>query len=147
LGKRLLILGGIFSFAVALLHVGIAIYGGSAYITFGAGEEFTRLDASGSPVPMLVTLGLALIFAICGLYALSGASVLRRLPLLLLALIGIGAVYTLRGLLLLPELYSTLAGTTPASHGLIFSAVSLLIGLCYLIGTILSWKQLSHKPA
>ena len=143
----MLILGGVLSFAVALLHIGIAIYGGTAYITFGAGEEFARLDTAGSPVPALVTLGLAVVFAVCGLYALSGAGVLRRLPLLLLGLLGIGAVYTLRGLMLLPELYMVLAGTIPATHSLTFSAVSLLIGLCYLIGTILSWKQLRRKDA
>ena len=89
-GNQWLRIGGILSFAVALLHMVIIFVGATAYRYFGAGEDMARAAESGSVFPALLTFVLVIIFVLWGLYALSGAGVIRRLPLLRIALIVIG---------------------------------------------------------
>jgi len=139
-----LILGGILSFAVALLHVVMIFIGAPAYRYFGAGEEMARAAESGSAFPALLTLFLAAIFAVWGFYGLSGAKVIRRLPLLKIALILVGAVYTLRGAAVLQQLFQIAASSAEvAPREIAFSLVSRIIGLAYLVGTISNWSNLS----
>jgi hypothetical protein len=80
---------------------------------------------------------LVLAFAGFGLYGLSGAGLIRRLPLLRLGLLVIGAIYTLRGLVLIYDLIGLFNGAP--LHPAIFSLVALLVGLCYLIGS--PWRN------
>ena len=139
-----LILGGILSFAVALLHVVIIFIGAPAYRYFSAGEDMATAAESGSAFPVLLTLFLAAIFAVWGFYGLSGAGVVRRLPLLKIALILIGAVYTLRGVGIFQQLFQIAASSAEATatREIVFSLVSLIIGLAYLFGTISNWNGL-----
>ena len=144
MGNQWLKLGGILSFAVALLHVVIIFIGAPAYRYFGAGEDMATAAESGSAFPALLTLFLVAIFAIWGFYGLSGARVIRRLPLLKIALILIGAVYTLRGVAVFQQLFQIATSSVEvAPREIVFSLVSLIIGLAYLIGTILNWRGLS----
>ncbi len=144
-----LVLGSILSFAVALLHVVIIFIGAPAYRYFGAGEDMAMAAESGSAFPALLTLSLAGIFAIWGFYGLSGAGVIRRLPLLKIALILIGAVYTIRGVAVFQQLFHIATSSVEvAPREIVFSLVSLIIGLAYLIGTISNWSGLgaSNRP-
>ncbi len=140
--SRWLVLGACLSFGVALLHLGIIFAGPDAYTYFGAPDLAPR-EAAGSPVPDAITAGLVAVFAVFGCYALAGAGHVRRLPLLGLALLAIGAVYTVRGLALFPELVRLARGTAtfPARYA-VFSAVSLLAGAAYLAGAGRVRKQL-----
>ena len=97
-GRQWLVAGSIFSFAVAILHIAIIFGGAPAYRYFGAGEEMAQMASSGSVLPALATLLIAVIFALWGLYALSGAGVIRHLPLLRTGLVFIASIYTLRGI-------------------------------------------------
>lgn len=143
MGRQWLKLGGILSFAVAFLHLLIIFIGAPAYRYFGAGEEMATATESGSAVPALLTFVLVAVFAIWGFYGLSGAGVIRRLPLLKIALILIGAVYTLRGVAVLQQLFQIASSSAEvAPREIVFSIVSLFIGLAYLIGTVTSWRSL-----
>jgi hypothetical protein len=142
-GKKWLKLGGVLSFAVALLHVIIIIVGPSAYRYFGAGEDMAKGAESGSAFPALLTLTLVGIFTIWGFYGFSGANVVRRLPFLKTVLLLIGAVYTLRGVAVFQELLQIATSSMEvAPRKVVFSLVSLVIGLTYLLGTISNWKSL-----
>ena len=144
MGDRWLKLGGILSFTVALLHLAIIFIGASAYRYFGAGEDMATAAESGSAFPAVLTLVLVAIFAIWGFYGLSGAGVVRRLPFLKIALILIGAVYTLRGVAVFQQLFQIATSSAEvASREIVFSLVSLVIGSAYFIGTILNWRSLS----
>jgi len=135
--------GGILSFAVALLHLVIIFAGAPAYRYFGAGEEMAAAAESGSAFPAVLTLVLAVVFAVWGLYALSGAGVIRRLPLLRVALILIGAVYTLRGITVFQQIFQTATSSAKVEpRDIVFSLVSLGIGLAYLTGTAANWRNL-----
>ena len=91
--------------------------------------------------------GAALIPALFGLYALSGAGVFRRLPLLRTALVAIGSLFLLRGLFIILTVLELLgvrqgqvllAGV--ASHLVFLSA-----GIAYLGGTALNWNALRRR--
>lgn len=137
---------GVLSSCVALLHLVVIFVGARAYRYFGAGEEMARLAEQRSPMPGLVTAGLTVLFAVWAAYAFSGAGLLRQLPLLKTGLIVIGSIYTLRGLALGPEVvwfYSGHRAVPPRE--LLFSAVSLLTGLAYLVGTRQAWGHLRRR--
>lgn len=141
--ERVLELAGWLSVAIAALHVVIVFFGAPAYRYFGAGEDMARQAEAGSLVPAALTLVIAAVFGIFGLYAFAGAGRFRRLPLLRIGLAVISAIYLVRGLSLLPELasYAQDSGTVPPRY-LAFSFTSLVIGLFYLAGTVLLWPRL-----
>lgn len=140
-GRLFLALGGIGSLLIAVLHLAIIAIGPAGYRYFGAGE-LAPMAEHGSPVPALLTLCIAVVFAVWGAYGLSGAGVLPRLPLLRPALLAIGAVFCLRGLVLVPALVHLASGRPLVPRLLVFSLVALVIGLLYLGGAVLGWVSL-----
>jgi len=133
ISRYCLTLGSIASFLITLLHLAL-VFKPQWYSHFGA-DELVQLHEKGSPFTVLVTLGLALMFAVWGAYALSGAGVIRQLPLLRISLIAIGVIYILRGLMLPSELFKVLRSSYPFRF-VVFSTGSLVIGLLYLVGTL-----------
>jgi len=142
----LLLLAGIFSFGVAIFQLVIVLVPDwSAY--FGAGEALVS-----NPLLLLAAgIGMTIVFAICGFYGLSGAGVIRRLPLLRLGIFAIGAVYIYRGLPVVFQLLEKLKILPPGPSvnlpGQIVFVVSFIIGLFYWAGFAIGWKQLGLKAA
>ena len=138
--KHLLLGAAVLSFAIALFQA-VLSFSPSLSSFFGAAE------LAANPLLLLVTsLVATMVFALFGLYALAGASTIRRLPLLRTGLVTIGVIYALRGLFLLPELL-VMAGVLPAPEpvppqALLASLVALATGVLYLLGTLASWKRL-----
>ena len=148
-GQLYLILGSTASFIIAAVHVAIILIGPSAYEYFG-GDYLVPLVERGSPFPALLTLGIAFIFVVWGVYALSGAGVTRRLPLMRTALIIVGTLCTLRGLDFVQDIFQRLfEGFSRPVKFTVFSAVSLAVGLLYLVGVIGQWQRISltTRPA
>ncbi len=136
-----LVAGGWLSAAAALLHVAVIAGGPDWYRFFGAGEAMARMAEAGSPVPAVITLGIATVLAVWAAYAFAGAGLIRRLPLMRTALVAISAVYLLRGLLIVPVLMKPGA---PAFD--IWSSIIVLVyGVIYALGTWRAWDQLSHR--
>ncbi len=99
-----------------------------------------RMADAGHWYPTVATLIIAGILSIWALYALAGAGVIRKLPLLRLALCAITAVYLLRGtvfLFLMP--YFPGNSTT---FWITSSAICLGFGIVHLIGLRQVWKRL-----
>ncbi|AOG02406.1 MAG: hypothetical protein ACT6R2_02235 [Blastomonas fulva] len=143
-GNIWLIVGGSLSVAAALLHLACIIGGPDWYRFFGAGEGIARAAARGSWVPVIMTLGIATVLAIWAAYAFSGAGLIARLPLLRTGLVVISAIYLLRGLVLFfpsafqrPDLSETFLRWS--------SAIVLVFGLVYAIGTWRAWNSLSGE--
>jgi hypothetical protein len=133
LSRFCLVLRSIASSLIALLHLGLVLRP-RWYRYFGA-DDLVKLHEQGSRFTMLVTLGLALMFALWSAYALSGAGVIGQLPLLRAVLIAIGAIYVLRSLMLPSELFEALLRGRPVRF-VVFSSGSLAAGLFYLVGTL-----------
>lgn len=138
-----LIAGGCLSLIAALLHVAIIVGGPDWYRFFGAGEQMARMAERGRWSPALITLGIAAILATWSAYAFAGAGLLRRLPLMRTALVMITAIYLARGLLLGPVLLQS----SPRPFDLWSSAVVLIYGVVYALGTWRAWPSLSQRKA
>ena len=101
------------------------------------------MAAAGQAWPAVLTSFITLAFAVWGLYAFSGAGLIRRLPFLRLGLVLIASIFILRGLGVLPQLYWLLTSSRPVEvRHIVFSLVSLTVGVFYALGAILSWKDL-----
>ncbi len=142
----LLILAGVLSFCAAVFQAAIAFVPAWS-AAFGAG------DALASNPPLLLTLGLlvALLLVIFGLYGLSGAGVIRRLPFLRPGLLVIGLLYSMVGINFIFEVLAMLgilpsAGPIPI-YLLLVSLGALVAALAYLIGLAVNWKRLSTRTA
>lgn len=135
-----LISGGMLSAIAALAHIAIIIGGPDWYRFFGAGEGMARAAAQGRMMPTLITLGIATMLAIWAAYAFSGAGLIVRLPLLRTALVIISSIYLVRALAVVPFLL------TPTEQSSAFwiwsSAIVLIYGLAYAIGTWRAWPEL-----
>ena len=133
-----LIIGGCLSFIAALLHLGCIFGGPDWYLFFGAGERMALLAAQGDPHPTIVTLVIATILTVWGLYALSGAGIIFKLPLLKTGLVLITCVYLARGFL---GLISPILTSSPLIHQnsmtfwVISSIICCIFGAFYLVGT------------
>jgi hypothetical protein len=132
--RSILGLAGVGSVAIALLQVVIYVGGPTVYRTFGAPPYIAELRGL-EPVRMFFWstfwFGLFMLF---GLYAFSGAGLIRRLPGVLPCLLIIAAIYAVRSLAIAPQLLllDQLPVTRPRDVG--FSAFSLLLALGYAIG-------------
>lgn len=137
--------GGWLSLLAAMLHLAVITGGPDWYRFVGAGEEMAVAAERGSWMPALVTLAIAAILAVWGLFAFSGAGRTRRLPLLRTALVAIAAIYLVRGLLLFPVLLSrSEAIRSPEPWA---SIVVLIYGTTYAIGTALGWRAMNEASA
>lgn len=124
----------------AILHMACIIGGPDWYRAMGAGEAIARAAARGSPVPALMTSGIAVVLLVWAAYALSAAGLLSRLPLRTLALLAIIAVLTARGLaVLVPDWWRP---DLSFNFKLVSSLFVLAMALCFAIGTWQRWDRL-----
>ena len=134
-GRTLLLIAAGCSTFVAGLHLAILIVGPAWYRYFGAPSLAAQIEAGAALVPILLTVAVAAVAAVWACYALSGASAIRRLPLLRAGLYTIAVIYLLRGLQLGREVAALARGAIPLRDA-VFSAFSLFAGLAYLLGVI-----------
>ena len=145
-GKRYLIAAGSASAAIGVLHLVCIVIGGPAYRYFGAGERLAQRAEAGSLQPAAMTLVFAVAFFVLAAYGFSGAGVMRRLPLLRTALVASAVVYLLRGLFVISEVVALTGGRAIPPRFVVFSLVSLAVGIFYALGTIGAWAGLRPRP-
>lgn len=135
-----LVTGAALSALAALLHLGCIAFGAPWYRFLGAGEQMAQMAAAGHWYPTAATLVIAAMLLVWALYALSGAGVIRRLPLVRSALCAITAIYLLRGVAFVP-LSAYFPGNS-TSFWLLSSAICLVIGVVHLVGLRRAWARL-----
>jgi hypothetical protein len=135
-----LIIAGILSAIVAILHIGCIYFGAPWYRFFGAGEQMAVLAERGSIQPTLITSGIVLVLSIWSLYALSAAGIIFRLPLVRVALILITVIYLVRGIAGFFFVSSPM-GRSP-EFWLWSSSICLCFGIIHLIGLKQQWASL-----
>jgi len=125
----------------ALAHLGCIVFGADWYRFFGAGEQMALMAERGDWHPTIVTTILVLILMLWALYALSGAGIIRRLPLLRTALCVISAIFLLRGLAFVAIM--PLFPENSVLFWLVSSTICLFIGALFALGTVKAWHYLS----
>lgn len=131
--SRFLSLAGYSSFFLGLIHVPFVFLGEQAARFFSAPEFVLVLVRERSPWLFLVVAVLLFVFGLFGAYPLSAAGKLSlRLPSIKVGLLAIATIYTLRGLVLVPQLLAL----ARRPHSLppqvpVFSAVALLVAFFY----------------
>ena len=135
-------IAGCLSFAASFAHVAIIFGGPSWYRFFGAGEHMATMAEQGLLQPTLITLFIAIVLAVWGAFAWSGAGIFPQFPLLKLALILITLVYCIRGVLgLLAPFISSHPQVTQnsVSFWIWNSIICLVFGLVHLKGVADKW--------
>ena len=136
-----LLAGAVASFALVVLHLGVIVAGAPAYAFFLAGDRMVDLAKEHALTPTIVTGAIAFVFAVFGAYGLAGAGFIA-LPATRVLVAAIGCVYTLRGLLIVPEALMVHFLNRPV-RALFFAAISLAIGLIHLVGVARRWSALA----
>jgi hypothetical protein len=89
-------------------------------------------------IPYLLTILVAFVFFIFGLYVLSAGNAIVPLPFLKPVIFVIAAVYIFRGL---GEFVVDILQATNSVLEMIYSFIALMIGLLFLIGGLKKWKE------
>ncbi|GLX77327.1 hypothetical protein tinsulaeT_06670 [Thalassotalea insulae] len=113
----------------AIAHMSCIFLGPQCYAAQMAPPEIVQSAENGTLLAPLSTAFISLLFIIVGLYSLSSARVIRRLPLLSLAVYVISTLCIVRGLATIPSsfiypelvsIFSTIAGAIWFLTGVMF---------------------------
>ncbi len=136
-------LAGLLSFTAAVVHVAIVLGGPNWYRFFGAGEAMAIMAEKKMLQPTLITMLIAFVLTVWGIYAWSGAGIFPKLPFLKTILIIITSVYLVRGI---GGLFAPFVSTNPqvtqnsTMFWLISSAICILFGMVHLKGVFDKWS-------
>lgn len=141
--NKYLLVAALCCVAAALAHSGCILFGADWYRFFGAGEQMAWMVEQGFWYPTLVTSVIVFVLLIWALYGLSGSGAIRRLPLTRPALVLIAGILILRGVsfvVLMP-----MFPENSLTFWLMSSAICLLIGGLFAVGSWQQWSVLSSK--
>ena len=127
--KTRLRLGAILHFIISIGHFACLFFLEEAFNAYGILDEMTNMCFGQIWLLYVLTIALALAFAVAGLYALSAAGDIKRLPLQRLVIIAIVVVYSIRAVLGLGSLLWDFSWLK-----LFSSLTPALVAWCYLPG-------------
>lgn len=131
-------LGGYINILIAVAHIVGLFWADKMFEVTGIGKEMTELAQTHSSLPYLLTIFVAIVFFIFGLYGLSADNKFRPLPLLKPVTFAIAGVYLLRGI---GELIFDLEKEqTNQILEITYSLIAVFIGLLFLLGGLKKWK-------
>ncbi|WP_207421132.1 hypothetical protein [Desertivirga brevis] len=135
-------LGGYINIIIAIAHIVGLLWAEKMFEVTGIGKEMAELAQTHSSLPYLVTIFVAIVFLIFGLYGLSADNRFRRLPLVKPLIFVIAGIYLLRGI---GELMFDLEKQQANQFlEITYSLIAVFIGMTFLIGGLRKWKL---KPA
>lgn len=130
--------GGYINILIAIAHI-ICLFNAEYFFEVtGVGENMQRNAEIHPLLPYGMTIFVAVIFFIFGLYGLSGAGKIRKLPLLKIGVFAIAAIYLFRGVV--GSIINIGFESSFQWHHLLFSLCALGIGLLYLLGGLKKWR-------
>lgn len=127
-------LAGLANILIAVAHIVCLLWADRMFQLTGISPEMQRWAEVNPVIPYLITVAVAVVFFVFGLYAFSAAGVIKPLPLLKPLVIIITALYMLRG-------FGGLIIGNDSTLPVIYSVGALLIGALFLIGTESKWRR------
>lgn len=132
-------LGGYLNILIAIGHVIGLFWADNMFKVTGIGKEMAELAQIHAALPFLLTIFVAIVFFIFGLYGLSADNKFRRLPFLKPVIFVISGIYLLRGFgELIFEIEKQQANQCLE---ITYSLVAVSIGLLFLFGGLKKWKK------
>lgn len=129
---KLLQLGGYLNIIIAIAHI-ICLYDAQYFFEVtGVGGNMQQNAEIHPFLPYAITIFVAVVFFIFGLYGLSGAGKIKVLPLLKIGIFSIAGIYLFRGII--GSIINIGFESSFQWHHLLFSICALVIGLLYLLG-------------
>lgn len=130
-------LGGYTNILIAIAHIIGLVWADQMFEITGVGKEMAALAQKHPALPYLLTIIVAIVFFIFGLYGLSAAHKFRKLPFLKTAVFLIAGIYLLRGF---GELIVDTIQETNSISETVYSLFAIIIGLLFLIGGLRKWR-------
>lgn len=127
-----LMAGAALTALASLAHLACIVIGAPAYLAMGAGSRMARLAEAGHWYPPSITVIIAGVLGVWSVYALSGAGLVQRLPLLRPVLAAVGIALLLRSVAR-PVIEPWFPGNSDL-FWLLSSGICALTGACYLVG-------------
>ena len=131
-------IGGYINILIAVGHIVGLVWADQMFAVTGVGKEMHELSQINTSLPYLLTIFVAVVFFIFGLYGLSADNKFRKLPFLKPAIFIIAGIYIFRGL---GELIFDTISKTNSLTETAYSLFALTIGLLFLIGGLRKWKK------
>lgn len=100
-----LTLGALISAGTAIAHLSCIVLGPSCYKAQLAPPEIIQSAIEGTWLAPVGTTLVSMLFLLCSLFALSGAGLIRKLPLLNIALLSIAVLCLFRAIATIPASY------------------------------------------
>lgn len=123
--------GGYLNLIIAVAHLIGLLWAREMFSVTGISYEMDCLRKIHASLPYLLTVLVAIVFSLFGIYGLSAANNLRHLPLQKPVIFLIAATYLLRGV---GELIADTVQNTNSISETIYSGCAIFIGLLFLIG-------------
>ena len=142
-GITLLVLAALISVGTAIAHMSCIFFGPECFSAQMAPPQIIESARNGTWLAPVGTIFVSAIFLVVGLYALSGAGIIRKLPLLAIGIYTIATLCIIRGVLPLqlwmrhPDKVNSVVFYT----GIIW----LVTGLLFLFGFIIVRKSAYNK--
>lgn len=130
--KLSLFVGGLIAFFTAIAHTSCIFLGPECFEAQMAPPEVVQSCKQGTLLAPLATLVISGMFILCGLYALSGAKIIKKIPLTYLALVVISGLCIIRGLSTIP--LSFIFPNMVSGFSIFAGAIWFLTGLLYAYG-------------
>tara|TARA_Y100001968_G_scaffold322586_1_gene358923 strand:+ start:4133 stop:4570 length:438 start_codon:yes stop_codon:yes gene_type:complete len=131
-GAVLLFIAGVIAVLTAFAHLSCIFLGPQCFETQMAPVSVIESAKAGTLLAPLGTVVVSTVFIVFGCYAFSGATLIRRLPLLSFGIYAIAAACIIRGIL--PIQLWIRQPDRVTDTVLIVGGVWLLVGLCYFFG-------------
>lgn len=131
-------IGGILNVLISVAHIIGLFWAEQMFERTGATERMKELAQVHYSLPYLLTIFVAILFFIFGVYGLFANSKTRKLPCLKLGVFAIAFIYLFRGIG--EQSYNLIRGSIAMSET-IQSVVALIIGLLFLFGGLKNWKK------
>ena len=135
-------LGGYIDILISVGHLVGLFWADKMFEVTGIGKEMTALAQKHSSLPYLLTIFVAIVFFIFGLYGLSADNKFRKLPFLKTVIFLIAGIYFLRGI---GELVADNIQGTNSTSETIYSIFALIVGLLFLFGGIIKWNLMTNR--
>ena len=135
-------IGGYINILISFGHIVGLLWANTMFEATGIRKEMDELAKVHYSLPYLLTIVVAVVFLIFGIYGLSADNRFRKLPFLKMIIFSIAGIYITRSG---EELIADKIQATNTYAETIFSLCALAIGLLFLIGGLKKWYLQSLK--